>query len=182
MNIKHRTLIIFILFSKFTFSQNINLLDEKNGFKTLKLGESLDKYKKDLTLLGINELAQGVFLYVGNDANLKNLFNVPVDSILLRFNKEKMLISIRLTIKPIMHSPLEMTDIEIKEIYVQHNDIMEGFKQLFGLARSHPRRERVYYWQSSKVYLDVSPDSNDRYTRNIVDIISYSGKKLIDGF
>ena len=73
-----RTLVFILISINITIAQNINLLDEKNGFKSFKLGEKFDVYKNDLKFIDFNENSDAIYEYTGLDKNLKTLFDLEL--------------------------------------------------------------------------------------------------------
>lgn len=90
-----QTFFFFLLISSIGFSQNLNNLDLKNGFKHFKLGSSPSLYKniernqdKENRMYKNNSNIK-CYDYVGFDA--KSIFNVEIESISLTFYKNKLM-------------------------------------------------------------------------------------------
>ena len=96
---KHLSIIaLFVLFCHFAESQSLTDLDNKKGFKTIKLGDDYSKYSSELILLGVNQ-KYGFNKYIFNptDTDLRSVFSFKMDSIILTFNKIQKLVDITIT-------------------------------------------------------------------------------------
>ncbi len=103
MKIKLVIAILILLCSNSIYSQNLQKLDEKNGFKGLVLGTSLDKIKKDIKLKEIsnNKREQLSYFTIKDPSNYTILDVQPAYVKLIFFKKELMEIIIRM---PDQHS------------------------------------------------------------------------------
>lgn len=71
--------------------------EDKDGFKSLKIGDAYSKYSSSLTLLNTNsQTGTKTYNYRPTDYDLYNVFNVKMDKILLTFNKSDQLVDITL--------------------------------------------------------------------------------------
>ena len=80
------TLLYLLLFLTCNcFSQTIDKLDERNGFKDFKLGDSFDKWKTSLEYIGINPDEEKLYKYTG--VCCKDVFDSQAENIELIFAK-----------------------------------------------------------------------------------------------
>ncbi len=78
------TILILILLSNGILkAQSSAVLDEKNGFKDIKLGDSYDKWKLNLKYLGTYGNNENLYSYTGSCC--QNAFNIPVERIEIVF-------------------------------------------------------------------------------------------------
>ena len=90
--IYYLTLISLITLIGNSSAQSLADLDKRNGFKELKLGDSYNKWAKDLVKLSSNKYAkpgESFFRYRGNCC-LK-IFEFDVKEIVLTFNEDKII-------------------------------------------------------------------------------------------
>jgi|AntAceMinimDraft_9_1070365.scaffolds.fasta_scaffold06022_3 hypothetical protein len=85
---KFTAFIFLVLFMTGIYSQTIEKLDEKNGFKDFKLGDTYSKWQNQLSAVGYWEDGTRKYLYTGNCCT--NVFNYPIDMIKLRFSDNKL--------------------------------------------------------------------------------------------
>lgn len=79
-------LIILLIQANLLFSQ-IEILDEKNGFKSLQLGTTIEEFNfPNSQMISDNEL----ILYNTSDSELKQVFNTKMDSLFIYFNENEL--------------------------------------------------------------------------------------------
>lgn len=79
------SIFLFLLFFIPALGQDINTLDEKNGFKNLKLNSDKSNYVNNLVLIeSKNEIS--IYNYLKNDSSLFDLFGNKINSIHLTFD------------------------------------------------------------------------------------------------
>ena len=137
--------IFFSLFiSGFILSQSINNLDEKNGFKSYKLGTSKLEIEKKFNLKKYDN-EENTYLVV--DSPDRNVFNYDVKGTFLTFDKNQKLGLIKI----IAESNTGKGEIGALE---------PNFRTLFGMETETGSLEKkgdVYQtWQGKKVNLDVN--------------------------
>lgn len=139
-----RTLFLFALFAislNFTFSQSKANLDQKNGFKSYKLGTP----KREVDAVNIlKDLGNNVYMVTSNKD--KTVFDLEVESVSLRFNHLDELVSIRILIR----KGEKNGEIGVLGPYF---DALYGRKTAAGKAETGGD---VYeYWEGEKVLLYV---------------------------
>lgn len=115
--------ILFLIFFANAFSQSIQNLDLKNGFRQFKLGSSPTQIKNIVPQE--NQFSQNpnvkTYDYVGND--IQYIVNVKIDKINLSFFKNKLfMISVSFGN---MESETDFT-------YVDYNNILKWLEQAYG--------------------------------------------------
>jgi hypothetical protein len=92
-----KTILLIALVTIFVnaIGQDLSKLDEKNGFKTFKLGDSKSKYEGKLKFWKYiqNDNSTGYF-YTGNESELFNVFELSFDYIKLFFDNSNKLVGI----------------------------------------------------------------------------------------
>jgi hypothetical protein len=90
-----RVFYFFLLISSISFSQNLNNLDLKNGFKHFKLGSSpsmnknIERNQGKEDRMYKNNPNIKCYDYIGTDT--QSIFNVEIESIFLTFYKNKLM-------------------------------------------------------------------------------------------
>lgn len=95
-----RTFIAFLLISFLTipaFAQSTADLDQRNGFKAIKIGDKYSKYQSNLKLLSTDsKTSSSIYEYTPSDGDLYNVFDTKMLQILLTFDKNNNLVAIML--------------------------------------------------------------------------------------
>ena len=168
------------LFLNHSFSQTIDKLDEKKGFKDFQIGDSYDKWKDKIVEVGRWDDGDIGYNYTGSCC--KEIFDYPIKEILLRF-KNKSLEAIIITTEN-FQKPYSETG-----SYTQWRDkdferIKNLFSQLFGPPTSLNSNEGNvnYYWEGKEVvlvsmyqYLGVNNGDNQQ-------IIIHKAKNILNNF
>jgi hypothetical protein len=150
-------IIVTILCSE-VFGQSLKNLDEKNGFKEIKLGSSFESYKSSTTFLYESDDKSKLYLYTGECC--KSLFNYPLDSIFLRFQENKIVCICLAT--SFFRPPYEVYEEGKTKTAVFRPDdfesIKNSFEQLFGNPTSYSTSENSFNsvsftWKSDNVDL-----------------------------
>jgi hypothetical protein len=140
----------FILNSSFS---QISKLDEKFGFKSIKLGsEKLDIPEKKL-------LGGNLYTYSGEDSDLKYAFNVKFDFLIFNFSGiDNTLSGIQLS-SAYTEGRLEKGDYKGLEKYLQdYEDLLVEYVKVLGQP-NHTKEgdtyKTIYYWIGDKVALEL---------------------------
>lgn len=81
--------------SKLQVQKTVPKNNERNGFKTLQIGDAFSKYSSSLTLMQSNvQTGTKTYRYIAADYDLYDVFRLKMDKILLTFNKFNLLIDI----------------------------------------------------------------------------------------
>ncbi len=168
--------LICLLISTGMFSQSIEKLDEKNGFKELKLGDTFYKWQQNLTYQRTDD---NVKIYFYNGECCKTIFGFSIKSILLYFADNK-LIKIGL---------LHKTTPESEGYKIDASKIFSGIVDSFGLASSKDNisdGKVIMYWFGKKVGLFstwtyLGATEGQQYEIFIYDSV-FLNKKKSDGF
>ncbi len=185
--------ILFLLFLIFSFqansllAQSIEKLDEKNGFKSFKIGDNKSKYEGNLTFSEfIAEDKITVYSYSGNEPDLYLVFDTKIDFIKLFFDSSNKLIGISLYKK---YSP---NGDHFGEAINDNKILLNNFEELFGKANGKidvttSKVERIgFSWTSKNLVLEVTVNywGLKVGSGNAILIFkkSYLRKKLDSGF
>lgn len=172
------TTLICLFISPVLVSQNKEKLDEKNGFRDFKLGDTYSKWQSNLSY---QESRDGVkrYFYTGNCCN--TLYNYPVKRILLDFENNK-LITISLLHETIPEDSSD-TKIDPGKIY---NKLIEDFGKFDTSDKTEGSGKIYLYWFGKKVdllfvwtYLGL--ESSETFEIVLFDNKSYKNKNN-DGF
>lgn len=118
MNLRLLLTLIVLLFSQIILSQNVEL-DKRGGFKSIKLGDSLENFNGFIIKSTDNGLINGVWFPMNGE--LQYLFDLEIDFFELEFdNKSKKLIKI---IVPI---------VEVEKIENEKYNYLKMFGSNFG--------------------------------------------------
>lgn len=149
---KRMTVILtIILLSNYSFSQTLDKLDEKRGFKEFAIGDSYDKWKSQVKEIGLWKDGGTGYEYIGNCCD--EIFDYPVGKILLRFNN-KILEAIIITTGN-FQKPFSETGEYTKWRPDDFGRIKSLFSQLFGQPTSmkDDGGNVTFYWQGKEVVL-----------------------------
>jgi|AntRauTorckE5430_2_1112549.scaffolds.fasta_scaffold01534_4 hypothetical protein len=168
------------------FGQNINNLDEKNGFKDFTLGDNFSKWKDELTSEKKYDDGTKTCLYTGECC--QKVFNYSVDKIILRFDSEK-LVGIYITTEKFQKE----YSVSGKYTTWRADDFQRinfSFSNLFGkvtlIENNDKGGEITYIWKGKKTmllstYEYLGIQNGDRQQIVIVDM-SFLEKELQSGF
>lgn len=149
--------VVFVFFFYNSYSQNLDSLDRKNGFKDLKLGMPYSKISSDLHLFKTLEDNSKIYNYTGVCCN--KLFDYNLSSVQLKFYNDK-LVEIHLKGNlTIADPPGSSSDMSIG--WSKYKSVVGNFTQLFGIPTdSHltTPEENTYciqshVWDGKKVTL-----------------------------
>ena len=181
------SILIFCLFlANYAHGQTINKLDEKNGFKDFKLGDSYTKWSNYLTFDGTWKDGSKAYVYTGNCCN--TVFEYDIESIILRFYSEK-LVAIILTTKKFQESfdvSGQYTNWRSKDF----ESIKTSFSILFGPPTGLDKGENTgtitHSWIGKKVvlfsvYEYLGTISGDRQ-KIIIGDLNFSNSDIQNGF
>ena len=120
--------IIFTLFMVNGFCQSLQDLDNKGGFKEIKLGDLYSKWSAFLTPMTDKGDYNGE-LYNLNHSCCDYVFSYKIGSLILEFINNK-IIKIYIALPACGH------DGDWKECYDKYNDLVDKFKSLYGKQTS----------------------------------------------
>lgn len=177
MKIMLKLAFLCFFISTITFSQSIEKLDEKNGFKDFKLGDSFYKWQNNLNYQGSKN---DVKRYFYNGPCCNTIYNYPIESILLDFADNK-LVQIALLHKSVPESG-SYTKIDMAKIY---SPLIDSFG-IFTTKDTTNDSKMFLYWLGKKVdllyvwtYLGVSEGQQYEI---IVSDSELSNREKSDGF
>jgi hypothetical protein len=160
-----------------SFSQNIEKLDEKNGFKDFKLGDSFQKWQSSLSYQGSKKNVKRYY-YKGSCCN--TIYEYPIESILLDFSNNK-LVQIALLHKTVPENG-SYTEIDMSKIY---SKLIDSFG-VFTTKDTTSDSKIFLMWFGKKVdllfvwtYLGISEGQQYEV---IVSDSEFSNKEKSDGF
>lgn len=166
-----------LLISTGVFSQSIEKLDEKNGFKDFKFGDSYSKWQQNLTYEGTKDNVKRYF-YKGSCCN--TIYEYPIEVITLDFADNK-LVQIALLHKDVPKSG-SYTVMDMDKIY---SKLIDSFG-VFTTKDSTSEGKLFLFWFGKKInllhvytYLGIS--AGQKYEIIISDS-TFSNRKKSDGF
>jgi hypothetical protein len=180
---KKLTSLIFSLFiCTMIYSQTIDKLDEKKGFKDFILGDSYEKWQSQLKFEGASDDGSRAYVYIGSCCN--KVFNYPVDRIVLRFNNSE-LVAIYITTMR-FQKEYEYSGKYTEWRTVDFENIKSSFSSLFGPPTHVDAPNDRYIWLGKKVmliskYENLGVKEGDRQQITVVNI-SYLNKNVNNGF
>ena len=171
------------------FSQTIDKLDERAGFKTIKLNDSISIYKGRIEYFKSNEIMTS-YSFIGKEQDLWKLFDIPLSTITLFFNnKTKKIVLIQLIS---VYSKDEYAYDHYKKAMADFNIVVSNFNSLFGKNTGGNAEETTEKstisnaWEGKKVLLmvDVSYYGLNKFSEISTTIadIKMLNSKLEDGF
>lgn len=144
---KNYILLISLFIYSFVFSQNLEL-DKKNGFKTIKLGTSMNSFENLKELPNSNKDIIDT-IYMTSDEDLQYLFNHKIHAINLSFDKtSKKLIGIRLII--VVKKPL--TDLKVLNKF---KAIADDIIAVYGNPNHVTEKTMILSWIGNHTALSV---------------------------
>lgn len=172
---KKNVLLTFLTFCSLTFGQTIDKLDDKNGFKTIKLDDPISIYSSNIKLFkNFSEDNLVKYIYYPTNSDLYNVFQTEMDEIYLFFkNDTKKLVGITLIKR---YNPLNNDDVQN---FINDNlTILDSLKNVFGKytdtihTDAPSETEKGAYWQGQRVHLQFSapfsgPNAGSNITINI---------------
>ena len=120
---------LILLLNSVINAQASSVLDEKNGFKDIKLGDSYDKWKINLTYLDTYGNNEKVYLYTGSCC--QNAFNYPVEKIKIVFANNK-IIYISIFLKPFQDNRATGDPIKFRYPNLDFASVNKDLISLFG--------------------------------------------------
>ncbi|MBP6302795.1 MAG: hypothetical protein KBB37_05810 [Bacteroidia bacterium] len=186
MKILFTSIFVSLIFSTPLFAQTIDKLDEKNGFKDFKLGDTFLKWQNQIVLEGNWDDSSKAYLYKGPCCD--KVFEYPIDKIVLRFKNNKM-VGIYITTKKFQKGYIE-SRVNTKWRTDDFESIKASFSYLFGNPSSFDMPENsgmvTHLWLGKKVLLTstyeyLGIENGDRQQINILDI-SILNSKIKNGF
>lgn len=187
-----RIIVVFLFYSTLIincFSQTIDKLDEKAGFKTIKLNDSISIYKGRIEYFKSNEIMTS-YSFIGEDQDLWKLFDIPLSTITLFFNnKTKKIVLIQLIS---VYSKDQYANDHYKKAIADFKIVVSNFNSLFGKNTGGNAEETTEKstisnaWEGKKVLLmvDVSYFGLNKYSEISTTItdLKMLNSNIEDGF
>lgn len=127
---------------------NVNILDEKYGFKKVKFSTKLTDYT-DISKIGeTNNLS--IYHYKSSEPDYKTIFNVEFYSLLLGFDKPYDSLKTITLIKP--YRSKDGKNLQ-KEVLDDLDMLIYKFTSILGKPH-YSEKELTYYWVSEKIILE----------------------------
>ena len=147
--------IFFLSISLIAYSQSVNDLDARNGYKDFKIGDSFEKYKGKLIFRDYWKNDQNTPTYsVKQEFSYSDLFGYTIKAITLTFKANK-LIRIDIFLK-------ELVPVGVNMVFNADDftNVTNKFKSLFGDQNYHVYNDDSYFisimqWKGKKVELWV---------------------------
>ena len=160
MKIQFLFFVLLMAITSTSFCQSVDKLDERNGFKTIKLNEALTMYKGKVQLFNKTPKVT-VYTYVGNEPDLQKVFDVLLSDITLYFDN----ISNKLTMI-ILRSEYTRDEYSGNHFIKASKDwqsIGDNFTSLFGGSsfkkdESYLKNSLIQTWIGNKVMMDLTLD------------------------
>lgn len=173
MKIASVTRIILIIIATISASvhlqaQNLDRLDQDNGFRKFIIGRSLDDYKNDLQpLKQVNPLYKS-FRYDGSDSSLRDVADVHPFEIHVLFDTTNALVMVA----PSIFVVNDKKAFE-KQTMLMFEDIKKWFIDLYGSNYSAVQTEfcEGLLWETEKLELSVKMCSDQQLAWRRIDII-----------
>lgn len=176
--------VVAFIISSPVMCQTIDKLDEKNGYKDFKLGDSYSKWENQLKYEGDYDDGSKAYSYQGECC--KKIFEYNIEEIILRFSNNKLVI-------------IDITTEKFQKEYnisgkytdwraVDFESINSSFSIIFGkptqVEMSKDTGEVIHIWAGKKVmlisrYENLGYKSGDRQIITIIDINEL--KKNVNG-
>lgn len=174
---KVKILLIACFSSIMLFSQSIDKLDERNGYKDFKLGDDLTKWINQIQYINnINDVK--VYRYLGTCC--ETIFSLEIDGIYLNFSNNK-LSGIIILIKPYQDFRNKSGIMKFEYPFVKHDALVQNFSELFGKPQTKKRPPtpkggnlQSDQWIGKKVVLNI------HYYYDDPNRIEYSEIHVID--
>jgi hypothetical protein len=170
-----------------TFSQVNSALDQKNGFRDFKLGDSFDKWKASLKYVSMRSDGDKLYEYTGTCCN--NVFSFSVNKIQLVYSANK-LVHIFIELKPFEDARKQGGIIEYQSPNPSYERLLKDFNSLFGYySEKVPLDEpfgRKYSttWEGTKTVLVVDYYFLGTYDYALIGVLdkNHYESKTKDGF
>jgi hypothetical protein len=149
---KHLILIVlYLCMSSALSAQTLDQLDQKAGFKNLKLNDDFSKYKDSVVFMKKSSDSSSVYRYTGSCCN--SVFQFPVDNILLVFKSNK-LVGIVITLQK-FQKEYSTSQRYTKFDPINHESIKNSFQILYGPPTGNQvnNENPTYSWQGKNVLL-----------------------------
>jgi len=159
-----------------TSSEN-SLIDEKNGFKTIKIGADITTFPNLSYIKSIEGLK--IYSYVPADNNLYYVFNKKYDSFLLYFDTKGKLAMIM--IKKVFTNSGAYSD-----AMSFTNDTRDKFNTVLGqwneITKDDSRGNLSFEWYGSKIFYSIGLINFDTTSHVESNVVIGKTEKLEDGF
>jgi hypothetical protein len=174
------SILIFLTFTTHLFSQTIDDLDKKNGFKDFSLGDDFSKWKSQLVFISDLEDNSKFYLYKGTCCNM--LFDYPIEQLFLRFEDNKL-------VEIYIETAKFREDYKDSGVYNpwrkdDYERINKFFIGLFGQPNgyNYSSSEFTFFWTGKKVQLRSTYENKGitQGDRQIVSILEHTSE--IKGF
>lgn len=188
-----KRMIVVVLFHSiligYCLSQTIDKLDERAGFKTIKLNDSISIYKGRIEYFKSDETITS-YSFIGEDQDLWKLFDIPLSTITLYFNnKTKKIFLIQLIS---VYSKDQYASEHYRKAIADFKIVVSSFNSLFGKNTSVDSEETTEKstisntWEGKKVLLmvDVSYYGLNKFSEISTTIadLKMLNSKIGDGF
>ena len=172
------TFLFNIIFLTSAFSQNIDKLDQENGFDKFKFGDNLSKWENQLEYKGVMSASFNIennYVYKGSCC--QEIFGYPVMDIIITF-KNDLLVMIQIDLEQFQGEFYVKSD----ELAVWRVDDFEKINseltKLYGESLELdgiPQQKVVNYWQGKKVamvstYEFLGEYEGDQQILQIIDL------------
>lgn len=128
-------ILLLLCLNHFSFSQTMDILDEKNGYKDLKFGTPKSELKDKI----YGCTAEGICVINGD--SYRKIRNVTLDNVCIAFTEDK-LFEIFLT----LHGKANI------------ENLMQIYYDTYGKATSNDKEELMLYWIGKYVQIDFDVD------------------------
>jgi len=167
MNIKNVFSLIFLITSILTVHCQNKELDERNGFKVIKLGSHIDRFE------GIKEIQSGdpntiVGFWNTSDPDLGYLFDEKIDIFELGFDRtSKKLKSLKIVIyiKEPYYNPI---------VFEKFIKIYENIISVLGKPLGSMKDVRGFYWEGEKVAMALFTKAEELKLNDDGEVIGLS--------
>lgn len=167
-------------------SQSSVQLDEKNGFKDIKLGDSFSKWSSQLKYIDTRDGTEKIYKYVGTCC--QDVFGTAVESIDIIFANDK-IIYIGITLKPYQDNRANGMPAKFRHPNDDFNKLVVNFKSLFGDTQEGVPNENAglmysKIWEGQKVVLLADYYFMGSYDFSKISVLdkTYFKKKKENGF
>lgn len=145
---------ITVFFWSSGLAQKDSRLDDKAGFKQIKIGDSYQKWAKSLTILRDDDTTKLYSLSIG--AGIENIFDQPIEKIKLTFKRDK------------------VVDIEIRTKIIQDWRVDSNVSFDFGMNIFHQFRKQFIALFGDKYGIKMSPPTKVLHAK-----AQWVGEKII---
>lgn len=169
-------LVLSLFMSSIAISQNIQSLDDKNGFREFKIGDPFSKWKSNLELISSSN-DEKTYFYKGNCC--QTFMGVKIEKISLVFLNNKLdNISILLD-----ETNAKDVSLKLKEYSYVRDKIIDEFGEPSKKNVDSNKGEIVSYWFGNKIAL-IFFSTYKGYEKGVLNIIliAKNPEKSTDGF